>query len=215
MNEAISQFINGILVVQTKTENSTKTVRYIDSSRGLILDVLEQTADKKIFTKYESNGIQPKTIEISTKNETILYQKDAKTPISITKTTDDNIIENTTFRLDGKTIEKIKTETPQGTTQTIYYNEDGLTPLKLIETDIDGLSKTTFYDAYGKGITSIQEDMADGSILKTFYRLDGTVEKKQQSHIKGFKKNQIRQTFFDKSGKNKISIEDVFLISDN
>lgn len=211
MNGTTSQIINGILVVTTKTETSTKTIRYIDGTRGLILDVLEEFKDRSIFTKYKTNGLQPKTIEITTKNKVTLYQGDGKTPISIKEINEDSSIKTTSFRLDGKTIEKIKSESPQGISQTIYYHTNGQTQLKSVEVDADGMTKTIFYDPSGQLVQSIQEDMADGSVLKTFFRPDMSVEKTWESHIKGLLKNQIRETLFDKTGKKKISTKDFSL----
>jgi len=208
MNETTSQFINGILVVTTKTPTSIKTIRYIDGTRGLILDILEEFEDKKIFTQYKTNGLQPKTIEVTTKNKVILYQGDGKTPISIKEINEDSSIKTTSFRSDGKTIEKIKSESPQGNVQTIYYHSNGQTQLKSVEIDAEGMTKTIFYDPSGQLIQSIQEDMADGSVLKTFFRPDMSIEKTWESHIKGLLKNQIRETLFDKTGKKKISTKD-------
>ena len=204
MNETVAQTINGILVVKTKTDSYSKTTRYIDSSQGLILDILEEYQDKTIFTKYKSNGLEPQQIEVSTKNKKTTYQGDGKTPIFIQET-DLNSINTTYFRADGKTIEKIKTQETAGLTKTFYYQDDGFTPLKLVEMDTDGMTKTTVYDLSGNHISSIQEDLSDGSILKTYYRPNGSIEKTHLSLIKGLLKSDIKETIYDPSGKKKIS----------
>ena len=205
MNETVAQTIDGFLVVKTKSDSCLKTTRYIDSSRGLILDILEEFEDKKVFTQYKTNGLQPKTIEVTTKNKVILYQEDGKTPISIKVTNDDSSVKTTSFRLDGKTIEKIKTQDEDGLTKICYFQIDGITPLKLVEMNTEGMTKTTVYDTEGKNITSIQEDLSDGSILKTFYRTNGSIEKTHQSHIKGLPKSDIKEIIYDSMGKKKIS----------
>ncbi len=208
MNETTAQMINGILVVKTKTSDATKTIRYIDSSRGLILDTLEEYDDKTILTKYKSNGLQPKTVEVTTFNKKMLYQGDGKTLISIHEKNEETII-STHFCPDGKTVEKVKTQYPIDITETFYFQPDGRTLLKRIDTDALGMTKTSIYDEKGKSIISTQEDMADGSILKTFFRADGTIEKKCQSHIKGLAKGTIRQTLFDATGQKKLAVEDI------
>ncbi len=208
MTHTITETKDGILSICTRTETGSKTTRYIDSSRGLILDTMEVTPDARIFTKYKSDGIHIDEVEISTLNAKTIYFEDKKTPKVNQEILPDKTKKTVHYRRDTS-INKVTVEMPEGTFQTTYFNADGKKPVKFIETNTEGLSKTTIFNDVNGQIQNIQEDLADGSILKTFFRADGTIEKKWQMHLKGLKSNTIRQTLFDKSGKKIIKTEDI------
>lgn len=206
MSETVTKTADGIIIIKTKTpDGAQKTTRYFDSSRQMILDTLEEFADKKILTKYKTDGYRIAAIEIQTETKTISYCSDGKTISSIKETLPDGSIQTTHFQGDGKTIDRIKHENITGSIFTTKYQADGITPALLIESDMDGLTRTTIYQSDGTSLQSLSEDLADGTTQKTIYQADGkTISVLELRHIKGIPANKIRRLVYDSSGKKVI-----------
>ncbi len=209
MNKTIAQTRDGLLITtEILADGSQKTTRYFDSSRQMILDILEETPSKQILTRFQPDGHRISSIEIKTELNTSIYQGDRKTLISQKETLADGSIQTTHYQKNGKTVDRVCYEGISGICFSIHYQADGVTPNVLTKSGTDGLTQTIFYREDGTTPAVIEDDLADGSLQKTFFRDDGTKEKTIHLHLKGLPANTIRETCFDETGTKVISMED-------
>lgn len=209
MNETVTLTDDGILVLTTTGEDYKKVVRYFDSSRQMLLDVLEETGEKKILTKYQSDGFRVQCIEVTKKNQFIRYKPDGKTRLFQRDILPNGSVQSVTFQEDGQTFERVTIEDISGCVLTTKYQSDGQTPTMLIESDFDGLTKMTTYANDGIRVLSVQEDLADGTVQTTYFRENGTREKVILKHLKGLPQGTIREADFDEKGLKIVQTKDV------